>query len=233
MPEATTKSGISSDVERSVGTVAGGCYWFWALEICIYVLTQSHWGQEHETYVAIVCRMESWHHVYVCMYVSALVQALVRTHVQDVHWRGDWPWAEGTLWVGLYISSICKGWVVWAGSWSVPAHSKKLNWPAGKPNWFLVQALQSVSRSAMSLILTGPQECLGDYPSGRLGKLEPSFRLFASVGRQDSQREGLWFWQLWASLDKGVGIDLGKFWADQPSDSLRSMGSVEVEMAWR
>ena len=48
----------------------------------------------------------------------------------------------------------------------------------------------------MSLILTGPQECLGDYPSGRLGKLEPSFRLFASVGMQDSQREGLWFWQL-------------------------------------
>ena len=37
-----------------------------------------------------------------------------------------------------------------------------------------------------------------------------------------------------AALSKsryGVGIDLGKCWADQPSDSLRSMGSVEVEMA--
>lgn len=190
----------------------------------MYILTQIHWGQGQETYVAIVCRMESWHHVY--------VSALVRTHIQDVHWCGLWPLAEGTLWVSLYVRILHLQSLSGVGRQLVCTYlllARSLTDQLVSLIGFWSRLCSLSPEVSCPYFLTGPQECLGDHPSGRLGKLGPSFRLLASVGRQDSQREGLWVWQLWANIDKVLGL----IWADMPSDRLRSMGSVDVEMALR
>jgi hypothetical protein len=138
-------------------------------------------------------------------------------------------WHFGSVWI-LHLHRF-RG----VGKQSAPAFSMKLNWPAGRPAWILVQILHPASSNMMSLNLgctARVSRWLFQYEAwcAWVVSLAAFFSWRAGFTGGSSLKED----QAVCRRSKAeVGIDLWRFCSDKLATNSQRMGSCDVEMARR